>query len=51
MYDIENFVGYDGIDLEHDHIVLVWSTKTGYFFTAYKNVEDGQTIVARENNC
>lgn len=48
MYDIENFVGYDGIDLEHDHVVLVWSSKSGYHFTEYKNVDECEKIVARE---
>lgn len=48
MYDFDNFVEYDNTDLDHDHAVLVWSAKTGYFFTEYKNVEVGQKIVARE---
>lgn len=48
MYDFDNFVEYDNAHLDDDHAVLVWSAKTGYFFTEYKNVEDDQKIVARE---
>lgn len=51
MYDFNNFVEYDNADLDNDHAVLVWSSKTGYFFTEYKNVEESQKIVAEKNNC
>lgn len=44
MYSIKDFVEYDGSKLKDGHDVLIWSRATGYFFTQYAKVADGQQI-------
>lgn len=46
MYNLKDFVSYDGSKLSGNHDVLVWSRATGYFFTQFDKVVDGQTICA-----
>lgn len=45
MFDLKDFVDYDGSNLSDSHSVLVWSLKTGYFFTHYSDVKQGERIV------
>lgn len=45
MFDLKEFVAYDGSNLSNSHPVLVWSLKTGYFFTQFSDVNEGERIV------
>lgn len=45
MFDLKEFVSYDGSKLLKSHPVLVWSLKTGYFFTQFAEVIEGERIV------
>lgn len=49
MYSIKDYVAYDGSKLSANHNVLVWSRVTGYFFTQYSKVTEGQMISAMED--
>ena len=46
MYSLKDFIAYDGSKLKDSHDVLIWSRATGYMFTQYAKVADGQTICA-----
>lgn len=45
MFDLKEYVAYDCSNLVSSHSVLVWSVKTGYFFTTYGEAE-GYKIAA-----
>lgn len=45
MFDLKEFVEYDDSNLSKSHPVLVWSLKTGYFFTQFGEVVEGERIV------
>lgn len=49
MYNLKDFVKYDGSKLSANHNVLIWSRATGYCFTQYSKVVDGQLIAAMED--
>lgn len=48
MYSLADFIPYDGKVTNGEHICLVWSKQTGYYFTQMGFVVD-QLIVAKEN--
>ena len=48
MYEIENFIEFNGQKLGPDNVVLVWSKKSGYFFALVKDVKEDQKIIAVE---
>lgn len=48
MHNLSDFVEYDGEITTGAHPVLVWSLKTGYYFTQFGFVVgDSLTIIAR----
>lgn len=53
MYVLEGFVPYDGTVTSGEHKVLVWSERTGYYFTQMGFITDlnDVTIVAKEDKC
>lgn len=48
MYDLSNFIEYDGSVRDGEHKVLVWSKQTGYYFSQFGFVPIGILIVAKE---
>lgn len=44
MFDIKDFQVYDGSDLTDNHDVLVWSLKTGYYFTTYGEASEVKIV-------
>lgn len=46
MYNLKDFVEYDGSKLSAKEMVLIWSRATGYCFVAYGDVTADQKIVA-----
>lgn len=40
MYNIRDFTEYSGQTLTGESVVLVWSKKTGYFFSEYGFLSD-----------
>lgn len=49
-YDLNNFIPFDGIVRNGEHKVLVWSKKTGYYFTQFGFVvlDDDTKLIAKE---
>lgn len=44
MYNLKDFIQYDGEKLTAGHNVLVWSRAGGYQFTQFNKVEDRKII-------
>lgn len=52
MYQLEGFIPYDGEVTSGEHKVLVWSQRTGYYFTQFGFIMDFNDvkIVAKEDD-
>ena len=51
MYDLRNFISYDGEIKHGEQVVLVWSKKSGFYFTQFGFIalETDIKIVAKED--
>ena len=50
MHNLANFIPYDGKVTSGEHVVLLWSKKSGYYFVQYGFIVDsGVKIIAKED--
>jgi hypothetical protein len=50
VYDLSNFIPFNGNIRSGEHVVLVWSQKTGYYFSEFGFVvlNEGVILIAQE---
>ena len=48
MYDLKDFIPYDGEVRDGEHVVLAWSKKDGYFFRQIGFLPPDTKIVAKQ---
>ena len=50
MYNLSDFIPYDGKVTSGEHVVLAWSKKVGYYFVQYGFIVDSTVkIIAKED--
>ena len=48
MYDLADFIPFDGTVLSGEHVVLTWNKKDGYYFTQIGFLMPNAKIIAKQ---
>lgn len=50
MYNLLDYIPYNGQTISDDHKVLAWRKEDGYYFTKYVFCVGGVKVIAMEDN-